>query len=142
MPMQRIDIQPQRQPQESLMQTKIVIAIALIALAGAGSAFAQEGTQEFTNIQSLSTKSRAEVKAELFAAQRAGEVFYGEASPGPVARSTLTRTQVQAEAREAQRLGLTPFGEEQARAATPADLESIRIAGQRAIDTPMARNAR
>ena len=137
-----IESNPSSQPQEFVMQNKLVFATALIALAGAGSAFAQEGTQEFTNIQSLSTKSRAEVKAELFAAQRAGEVFYGEASPAPVAASTLTRTQVQAEAREAQRLGLTPFGEEQARAATPADLESIRIAGQRAIDTPLARNAR
>ena len=124
------------------MQSKLVIVTALIALAGAGSAFAQEGTQEFTNIQSLSTKSRAEVKAELLAAQRAGEVFYGEASPAPIARSTLTRTQVQAEARAAEKLGVLPFGEEQARAATPADLESIRVAGQRALETPVAGNAR
>ena len=124
------------------MQAKLVIVTTLIALAGASSAFAQEGTQEFTDTQALSTKSRAEVKAELLAAQRAGEVFYGEASPAPIAASTVTRTQVQAEAREAQRLGLIPFGEEGARVATSAELESIRVAGQRAVDTPMARNTR
>jgi hypothetical protein len=124
------------------MNTKIAVLTALVALAGAASAFAQEGTQEFTDTQALSTKSRAEVRAELLAAQRNGEILSGEASPAPMAASTLTRTQVQAEAREAQRLGVIPSGEAQTKVATEADLEAIRLAGQRAIQTPVAATSR
>lgn len=123
------------------MNSKLVIATALVAFAGVGSVFAQEGTQDFPAAQITSTQSRADVKAELAAAQRAGNVTvygYGEASPAPVAASTLTRVQVQAEAREAVRLGLAPFSYETTRAATAADLESIRVAGQRAVATAVA----
>lgn len=126
------------------MNSKLVIATTLIALAGAGSAFAQEGTQEFRATQTLSSQSRADVKAELAAAQRAGTVTvygYSEASPAPVAASTLTRTQVQAEAREALRLGLAPQTEA-TRTATAADLDAIRVAGQRAVQTAVAQAAR
>ena len=122
------------------MNSKLVIATTLIALAGVGSAFAQEGTQDFSATQALSSKSRAEVKSELAAAQRAGDVTvygYTEASPAPVAASTVTRAQVQAEAREALRLGLIPVSEA-TRTATAADLESIRLAGLRAVNTAVA----
>lgn len=121
------------------MNSKLIIATTLIALVGAGSAFAQEGTQDFPAAQTLSTKSRADVKSELAAAQRAGTVGYGEASPAPVPASTLTRTQVVAELREAQRLGLVGASNEgDARIATKAELESIRLAGLRAVDTSLA----
>jgi hypothetical protein len=125
----------------SKLAISTTIATALIALAGAGSAFAQEGTQDFPATQTYSTQSRAAVKAELAAAQRAGTVTvfaYDEASPAPVASSTLMRVQVVAEAREGMRLGLVPFNHEATRAATPADLESIRVAGQRAVATAVA----
>jgi hypothetical protein len=80
--------------------------IALITGA-ASSAFAVEATQEFKDIASLSTKSRAEVQAELRAAQRDGSyVSQDEASAAPVARSTIQRSQIQAQTREAQRAGL------------------------------------
>jgi Domain of unknown function (DUF4148) len=129
------------------MNSKLIIATTLIALAGAGSAFAQEGTQEFTATKNLSTKSRAEVKAELQSSQRrasdaAAFYGYGEASAAPVAASTITRTQVQAETREAQRLGLIQSDEASVRIATPAQAEAIRLAGQRAIQTPVAGTAR
>ncbi len=126
------------------MNSKLVIATTLLALAGAGSAFAQEGTQDFPAAQFLSTKSRAEVMSEGAALQRAGVVTsYGEASPAPVPASTMTRKQVVAELREAQRLGLLfASNEGEIRQATPAEQESIRSAGLRAIDTNVAGNAR
>ena len=121
------------------MNSKIIIATTFIALAGAGSVFAQEGTQDFTNLRALSTHSRAEVTAGLAAAQRAGTVSYNEASPAPVPASTSPRKQVVAELREAQRLGLVGASNEgDIRIATPAEQEAIRLAGQRAVDTSLA----
>jgi Domain of unknown function (DUF4148) len=126
------------------MNSKIIIATTLIALVGAGSAFAQEGTQDFPAAQFLSSKSRADVKAELANAQRNGTlVAYTEASPAQVPASTLTRTQVVAELREAQRLGLVGVSNEgDFRIATPAQQESIRAAGLRAISTNVAQSPR
>jgi Domain of unknown function (DUF4148) len=126
------------------MNSKIAIATALIALIGAGSAFAQEGTQDFPAAQNLSSKSRADVKAELAAAQRSGTVIsYGEASPAPVPASTMTRKQVVAELREAQRLGLVGTDNEGGiRIPTAAENESVRQAGLRAIGTSVAQRTR
>jgi Domain of unknown function (DUF4148) len=126
------------------MNSKIIIATTLIALVGAGSAFAQEGTQDFPAAQFLSSQSRADVKAELANAQRNGTlVTYTEASPTQVPASTLTRTQVVAELREAQRLGLVGVSNEgDFRIATPAQQESIRAAGLRAISTNVAQSPR
>lgn len=118
------------------MNAKTLIAATLVvAFAGAGSAFAQEGTQDFPNVQLLSSKSRAEVRAELLAAQRDGTLqhYNGEASPAPLAASTLTRAQVLAETREAVRLGLAGADETGPRIATPQQAEQIRAAGLRAI---------
>lgn len=114
----------------------LIAATLVVAFAGAGSAFAQEGTQDFPSAQQLSTKSRAEVRAELLAAQRDGTLQlnrYGEASAAPLAASTLTRAQVVAETREAQRLGLVGADEQGLRVATPAQAEQIHAAGLRAI---------
>lgn len=123
--------------------SKIIIATTLIALIGAGSAFAQEGTQDFPAAQALSSKSRADVKSELAAAQRAGTISHGEASSAPVPASTLTRKQVVAELREAQRLGLVNADNEgNLRIPTPAENEAVRQAGLRAIGTAVAQNAR
>jgi hypothetical protein len=126
------------------MNARTLIAAALFT-AVAGSAYAQEGTQDFPPAHQLSSKSRAEVRAELLAAQRDGTLQHydaGEASPAPIAASTLTRAQVIAETREAVRLGLVGADETGPRIATPEQAELIRAAGLRAIDQHMADAAR
>ena len=125
------------------MNSKMIIATTLIALVGAGSAFAQEGTQDFPAAQFLSSKSRVDVKTEL-AAQRNGTlVTYTEASPTQAPASGLTRAQVVAELREAQRLGLVGISNEgDFRIATKAEQESIRAAGLRAVNTNVAQSVR
>lgn len=115
------------------MNAKFTLATAIVALAAAGSAFAAEGTQDFP-AGGISSLPRAEVRTDLVDALRAGNVYTGEASATPVAKSSLTRTQVVAEAREAQRLGLLESGEV-IKIATPAQAEQIRMAGERAIAT-------
>jgi hypothetical protein len=93
----------------------------------------------------VSTKTRAEVIAELRAARKAGQVAYGEVLyqhvDTPVA-STLTRAQVRAEAIEARRLGLVWFGNAHPRLPTSAELESIRRAGLAAVETQFAAQGR
>lgn len=110
--------------------TRLAAAAALATLAGTG--FAQEGVQDSTWI-TPSTLSRAEVRAGAHDAGTAGS----EASFTVAATrsgSGLTRAQVQAEAREALRLGLLPQHEAGMSAATPAQQEQIRQAGQRAVE--------
>ena len=85
------------------MNAKTLIATALVlSFAGAGAAFAQEGTQDFPapKYQAPAKLTRSEVIATLKAAP-AAEATANEASPAPQAVSTLSRAQVQAEAREA-----------------------------------------
>jgi hypothetical protein len=113
--------------------TLIAAATAFIALAGAGSAFAVEGTQEFTT-QTLSTQSRDDVRSEVAAAARAGTLIRGEASAAPVPSSTQSRAVVVAETREALRLGVVGANEAEIRTATPAQQEAIRLAGLRAVE--------
>jgi len=125
------------------MNTRTVIATALIALAGAGSAFAQEGTQDFRDLSSLSTQGRAEVRADLLNAQHAGVIPSGDASFAPAPDSTLTRTRVVAELHEAQRLGVADASNEgEFRIATPAEQAAIHLAGERAVAEQMASAAR
>lgn len=83
-----------------------------------------------------SSKARAEVRAELEAARRAGTPSHTEASytVQPKADRGLTRAQVQAEAREAMRLGLIPVNEGGTRQASASELEQVRQAGQRAVN--------
>lgn len=126
------------------MNRKTVLATVttIVAMIGAGSALAVEATQDFANQTSVSSTSRADVRAELQSAQRAGTIGYGEASPAPVAASTVTRTQVLAETQEAQRLGLVGGNEAGMRVASAAEQEAIRMAGLRAVETSVARNTR
>jgi hypothetical protein len=118
MPMHDIDIEatPVTHPQESLMNSKIAIATTLVALLGAGSAFAQEATADQFP-QQVSQNSRAEVHAEALAAQRAGIDVSGIWTFNDV-KSVRSRDEVRAEAREAQRLGLIGYGEGPTRVAT------------------------
>jgi Domain of unknown function (DUF4148) len=123
------------------MKNRLMIATTLVALLGAGSAFAAEGTQDFQPSSIQSTKSRADVKAELAAAQRDGTLEtrnYGEASAAPKAASTLSRAQVVAETREALRLGLLDRYDGYAPEPTAAQLEQIRQAGMRAVSDNVA----
>lgn len=85
-----------------------------------------------------SQRSRAEVHAEAVTSNkdRAGVPTYGDSAlldRTLSAPSTLSRAQVRAEAIEWRRLGLLPHGEGQRRVPTPAELESVRQAGLRAI---------
>lgn len=80
----------------------IAIALAFTSLLAAGAASAQEGTQDFAD-QLLSTRSRAEVQAELEAARQArrldtrnASVVYGSFAGGEVG-SARTRAEVRAE---------------------------------------------
>lgn len=92
-------------------------------------------------------RSRAEVQAEATAANkaRAGASTYEDSARLDQMRSTpstLSRTQVRAEAIEARRLGLMGYGErDEPRLPTPAELESIRQAGLRAIGMDAMENA-
>jgi hypothetical protein len=82
------------------------------------------------------SESRAEVKADLKAAQAAGQLpVFGEVGVKPVEiASTKSRAQVAAETREAARLGLlSSYGEAGPKQATPAQEQLIQLAGQRAI---------
>ena len=114
--------------------TLIAAATAFIALAGAGSAFAVEGTQDFSDVQTLSSQSRDAVRSELAAAARTGALVRGEASAAPVPSSSQSRAVVIAETREALRLGVVGSNEAEMRVATPAQQEQIRLAGVRAVE--------
>lgn len=95
------------------MNAKSLIAFASIALA-AGSVLADDITPDFSN-QVASTRSRAEVKAEVRQAAAAGELLAaGEEAFGvPTVRSTsVARAQVKAEVLAARARGeLIPAGE-------------------------------
>ena len=83
-----------------------------------------------------STKSRAEVVADLKQAQAAGQLPI----PGELgvrfadAPSTKPRAQVVAETIEARRLGLISYGEVGPREATQAEEQRIHMAGIRALE--------
>lgn len=89
------------------MKNRLALITAAVALAGAASsAFAIEDTQQFTHTAALSTKSRAEVVAELNAARADGSLAsWNEASGAPVAASTVSRAEVVADLRSARRDG-------------------------------------
>ena len=118
------------------MHTKTLVA-AVIALIGAASAFAQE-ISPVEPIAQHSTLTRAEVRAAAVQAREAGLVSYGEvtqfAAPSGFAK---TRAQVRAETLEAVRIGAIAHGE-QSFFPTAAQLESIRLAGLKAMPMEMA----
>lgn len=81
------------------------------------------------------SKSRAEVKADLRVAQANGELPIGELGVKPQEiKSVKSRAQVAAETREAARLGLlSRYGEQEPKHATPEQERQIELAGLRAI---------
>lgn len=110
------------------LSTRIVLPLVL-SFTAAG-AMASEFTPEAPFV---STMSRAEVRAQAIADRDAGLTTSSEFGPMIVAdaKSTLTRAQVRAEAVAAERLGLITRGEVMV-FPTPAQLEQVRLAGQRA----------
>lgn len=123
----------------------ITAATAAVALLSAGASFAQsygdgEGFRERADFLAWKgTKTRAEVRAELLAAQRAGEIAYGEVGIDRAlfanVKSEKSRAQVRAETLEARRLGLLDTYADRGEpiAITPAQAELIRQAGLRAV---------
>jgi hypothetical protein len=110
---------------------------AFIGLGGSTGAFAQEATPapEIDNFKPSLT--RAEVVAQTRAAAEAGLIARNDADLQRIAAMSFqpykSRAQVTAEAIEARRLGLVVHGELPLPQATPAQLESIRLAGERAL---------
>src|SRR5882672_1427730 len=84
----------------------------------------------------ISSKARAEVAADLRAAQAAGQVpIPGELGVKFVdAQSIKPRAQVVAETLEAKRLGLISYGELESKQPTPAQERQIEMAGKQALE--------
>jgi len=116
-------------------------AIAALAFFAAGASTAGGITGEATPDHPMafsSSLTRAQVHQHTLAARAAGQIVQGEQSVVLEHRGTaLTRVQVRAEALEALRVGATARGEQGA-LATPAQLDSIRMAGERALVMTMA----
>jgi Domain of unknown function (DUF4148) len=112
-------------------------AVAAVTTFGAGSALATETSLDLPVVYT-STVSRAEVHAEALRARAAGQIEHGElsvviADTGPA----LSRAQVKAETLEAIRVGAISR-HEQSVLPTAAQLDSIRLAGLRAVAMTMA----
>lgn len=119
------------------MFSKTLLVAAGAALFAASGAFAQEATPAPEIDHFKPSKTRAEVVAETVAASQAGLIARNDADMQSVAalgfQPYKSRTQVVAETLEAKRLGLIAYGELPMPEATPAQLEAIRVAGQRAL---------
>ncbi len=122
------------------MNTARITLTALVAAAAAlaAPAFVQEATPDgFAAVSSIA--SRDAVQADAVAALKAGTLERGEASVDrTVFVSTKSRAQVAAEGREALRLGVVGHGEGPAPVLTPAQAESIRMAGLAAASQRLA----
>jgi hypothetical protein len=113
-------------------KTAVTFALAFVACAPA---FAESPTTAPEIDNFVSTKSRAEVRAETLVAIDRGQIARNDADATRLAFADFapskTRIQVLAEAAEARRLGLIPTGDGQSPIATPEQLEQIRLAGLR-----------
>lgn len=123
------------------MNSKLFIAaaVAMLGIASASPALATTGeaTPDYP-MPFTSTVSRAEVQQATARALAAGLIPHGERSVVVEATGTaLTRAQVQAETLEAIRVGAISRGEHNT-FATPEQLESIRMAGQKAVRMAMS----
>lgn len=116
---------------------RTLLFAALLAASAAPALASELNSFDLEPIKFHSTKSRAEVLAELKLAQAAGQISFGEAGMPFVAGASIkTRAQVVAETREAARLGLlNPNGEAGSLVATAAQEEQIRLAGLRALES-------
>jgi hypothetical protein len=132
-------------PKEIIMNSKTFIITALtaaVALLSAASSFAAVSVSE-ADLQLpmaySSTVTRAEVRAAALQASADGQTSIGDyiQPVQPKFVSTVTRAQVRAETLEAIRLNAIGHGEHNY-FPTQAQLESIRLAGERAVTMTMA----
>ncbi len=114
------------------MKTKFAV-LSVLAMTVAGSALAGGGAYPEPYLwHGESTKSRAEVIAEMEEAKRLGQFSVGDEGP-PVFASQgagKSRAEVVAELEEAQRLGLLTYGEDGVKFSTPAQEQQIAVAGR------------
>ncbi|MFY9511522.1 MAG: DUF4148 domain-containing protein [Rubrivivax sp.] len=109
-------------------------AVAILSLVAAGAAFAGDITPDDSATQMFTTtKTRAQVQAELFAARADGSIKVWSTSHNPLAlaKSDKTRDQVMAELRDAERdadYAVTWYGEDSGSFALARTLPS-RVAG-------------
>jgi hypothetical protein len=132
------------QPKEITMNSKTLITTftAVLALLGAASAFAAGPVGEVDvqlPITQSSTVTRAEVRAAALQARALGNSSVGDYIElmQPKFMSTVTREQVRAETLEAIRLHAIGQGEHNY-FPTQAQLDSIRMAGERAVTMQVA----
>ena len=126
------------------MNTRLTATAALLAaLFVAPAAMAQEATPDGFKSFTGSSLTREAVRADATAALKAGLIETGEASVATATfQPTRARAQVAAEGREAMRLGAVAFGEGPGVIVTPAQAESIRLAGLQAIGQTVASASR
>lgn len=108
----------------------ITAATAAIALLGAASVFAQEATPDTWIHEAASTKSRAQVSAELQQARKDGTIKFGSAGYMERNDAGRTRLQVQAEVIAARRSGELAEINAEAHAFGPVRANTA-VAGQR-----------
>jgi hypothetical protein len=118
-------------------KTCIFAAFAIVATLSTASAFAGEASYDYPVVYP-SVVSRADVSAEAVRARAAGLIAQGESSvvvadSGPA----LSRAQVKAETLEAIRVGAIGHREKDV-APTARQLESIRLAGVKALEMTVA----
>jgi len=99
-----------------------------------------------------SSKTRAQVIAELHEAQRLGlmtsvdgdfpNVGVAAPSSATIVEQRAVRAKVRAETREAARLGVLSIGEGGSTSATPQQQDAIAAAGRRAADDSLSASAR
>lgn len=122
-------------------KTLITTLLAASFLTLAGSPVQASEVDDLPMQPILSTLTRGDVRAEALKGPTLQQRLLSDWAPALVpSRATgmpLTRTQVAAEAREALRLGVLD-GHEYTRLATPQQLDSIRMAGERAVRMDVA----
>jgi Domain of unknown function (DUF4148) len=118
------------------MKSKLAV-LSLFAMTVAGSALAGDGDYPDAYLwKGESTKTRAEVTAEMEEAKRLGQFTVGDDGPAAFANDGpgKSRAEVAAELEEAERLGLLHFGEGGPKVATPEQEQMIAAAGRRAAE--------
>ncbi len=121
----------------NVVYAAVVTLSAVASLISALPAYAGEATPDYP-MAYTSTVSRADVQKVALQARAAGLVASGELSVvAEPTGSTLTRAQVVAETREAMRIGAIAYGEATV-VITPAQLDSIHMAGLKASTTTVA----
>jgi hypothetical protein len=125
---------------EIKMNTKLFSAITVAIISSFAAAAHADESWPGPIVDTPSTVTRAEVRAEAVKALRDGQIAFGEAVPFIISTpaDVKSRAQVVAETHEAIRLGLINKHEAVEHIGTPKQLEQIRLAGLRAVAVQMA----